>query len=168
MFSIELIASLFAAVLGAAVPAVKKILEELLKKNIGQDFFLKHPAGSAILKAFGLQSGGRADPVSLFKELSTASERMDTVVKQIQEYTQVREQAVSKLESQLGLLTQQEYDLKQRIAGLQNVPLPAAEYFAQLVEKREKKSALRDYILFLLGVLVSAGVAILLRKLGWA
>jgi hypothetical protein len=93
---------------------------------------------------------------------------MDAIVKQIQEYTKAREQAVAKLELGLGLLTQQEQELKQRIAGLQNVPLPAAEYFAQLVEKREKKSAVRDYVLFLLGVLVSAGVAILLRRLGWA
>jgi len=100
--------------------------------------------------------------------LSSASEKMDSIVRQVQEYTKGREQAVSKLESELGLLSQQEEELKQRIEGLRNVPLPAAEYFAQLVRKGERRSAFRDYILFLLGVIVTAGVGVLLRKLGWA
>lgn len=82
--------------------------------------------------------------------------------------TRVREEATAKLEAELGLLNQQERDLKDRIAQLKEVPLPAADYFAQLIDKREKRSALRDYLLFLLGVIVSAGVAVLLRRLGWA
>jgi hypothetical protein len=168
MLSIELVASILAAVLGAAVPALKTLIEGFLEKSVGEKFLSGHPAGLAVLKAFGLKTAARGDPAALFKELSAASERMDAAVKQIQDFTRAREQAVSKLESELGLLTQQEQDLKQRIAGLQNVPLPAAEYFAQMVEKREKKSAFRDYILFLLGVVVSAAVAVFLRKMGWA
>jgi hypothetical protein len=93
---------------------------------------------------------------------------MDVIVKQIQNYTEGREQAVAKLESQLGILSNQEQELKQRIQSLQNLPLPAAEYFAQLVSRSERRSALRDYILFLLGVLVTAGLGVLFRKLGWA
>lgn len=42
---------------------------------------------------------------------------------------------VSKLEKQLEHLLQQEQDLKRGVEGLQNVPSPAAEYFAQLADK---------------------------------
>jgi cell division protein FtsB len=93
---------------------------------------------------------------------------MDSIVRQVQEYTRGRELVVAKLESQLGLLSQQEQELKQRIESLRNVPLPAAELFAQMISRDEKRSARRDYFLFLLGVLVSAGVGIILKRLGWA
>jgi hypothetical protein len=73
-----------------------------------------------------------------------------------------------KLEGDLGVLSQQEQALQQRIEGLKNVPLPAAEYFASLVHRGEQRSALRDYALFTLGVLVSAGVTVVLRRLGLA
>jgi L-lysine 2,3-aminomutase len=93
---------------------------------------------------------------------------MDGIVARIQEYTKVREQSVTKLEEQLGLLTQQEEELRQRIEKLKDVPLPAAEYFASLVNKGEKSSALRDYVLFAAGVVVTAGVTILLKHFGLA
>ncbi len=43
-----------------------------------------------------------------------------------------------------------------------------AEYFATLVNKGEKSSALRDYILFTAGVVVSAIVAVVLKHFGLA
>jgi len=75
---------------------------------------------------------------------------------------------VTKLEAQLSQLTQEEGELRKRIEGLQQVPLPAAEYFATLVNKGEKSSALRDYILFTAGVVVSAIVAVVLKHFGLA
>ena len=73
------------------------------------------------------------------EELSTASREMDEIVNRIREYTRGRELAVAELESQLGALTQQEQELRRRVEGLQKVPLPAAEYFAQLVSREEKR-----------------------------
>jgi hypothetical protein len=58
--------------------------------------------------------------------------------------------------------------LKRRVESLKSVPIPAAEYFANLMEKGERKSAFRDYTLFLLGVIVSGIVAVVLRMLGLA
>ena len=69
---------------------------------------------------------------------------------------------------QLGDLTQQEGQLRKTIQELQQVPLPAAEYFASLVNKGEKSSALRDYVLFTAGVVVSAVVTVVLKHFGLA
>jgi len=146
---------------------VKALIENLVKRGIGEKFFREDPTGKLIANTLGLKRSAPG-PESLFKDLSLASTKMDEVVKQIQEYTKGREEAVLELQSQLGSLSQQEQELRQRIHSLKDVPLPAAEYFATLIEKREKRSALRDYVLFLVGVVVSAVVAVLLRKFGWA
>jgi hypothetical protein len=161
------LATVIAALLGAFIPAGRELIPLLIRKGIGRRFFNEHPLGKEIVKAFGIERSTDG-PEQMFEALSSASQKMDVIVKQIQNYTEGREQAVAELESHLGLLSQQEQEMKQRIQGLRNVPLPAAEYFAQLVNKSEKRSAYRDYVLFLLGVLVTAGVGVLLRKLGWA
>jgi len=164
---ITLLVTILSAAIGTLMPVAKELIRRLIKSGVGRNFFRETPAGRQIVRALGLEPS-LTGPEALFKELSSASQKMDAIVRQIQEYTQGREQAVAKLESQLGVLSQQEQEMKQRIQGLQNVPLAAAEYFAQLVNKGEKRSALRDYVLFLLGVVVSGGVGVLLRKMGWA
>jgi hypothetical protein len=161
-----LLAPLLAAGVGILGKLGFDLVRRLIESSVGDKFFRETPAGRQIVKALGLERS-LTGPEALFKELSAASQKMDVIVRQIQEYTQGREQAVAKLESQLGVLSLQEQEAKQRIQGLQNVPLAAAEYFAQLVDKREKRSALRDYVLFLIGVVVTSGVEVLLRKMGW-
>ena len=71
-----------------------------------------------------------------------------------------RETAVKGLEDQLASLSQREQELQARIDQLQNVPLPVAEHFAKLTSAGEKRSAMRDYILFALGVFVSTAISI--------
>jgi hypothetical protein len=164
--ALKLLVPILAAAVGVLVPLVQDLVGRLIKSGVGDKFFRETSAGRQIVKALGLERS-LTGPEVLFKELSAASQKMDVIVKQIQEYTQRREQAVAELESQLGVLSQQEQEMKQRIQGLQNVPLAAAEYFAQLVDKRERRSALRDYVLFLIGVVVTSGVEVLLRKMGW-
>ncbi len=80
----------------------------------------------------------------------------------------MRESAVAKLETQLGKLSQEEGQLRKTIEELQQVPLPAAEYFASLVNKDNKRGTLRDYVLFVAGVVVSAIVTIALKHFGLA
>jgi hypothetical protein len=91
---------------------------------------------------------------------------MDAIVARIQGQTRGREMAVTKLESQLGLHTKQKDELRTRLEGLKQVPLPAAGYSATLVSKGERSSALRDYGLFTAGVVVSAVIAIALKHFG--
>jgi len=80
----------------------------------------------------------------------------------------VREQAVKKLEEDLMALTMRESQLKTKIEHLEKIPLPVAEYFAELAKPGEKKSAKRDYILFGAGVAFSVITAVVLKQLGWA
>lgn len=166
VFSVQILAVLLSALVGAVIPLMKELVRDLRKKGKAQEFFASS-FGKAVLKALDLDKP-KDTPETLFKDLSEASSKMDGIVARIQEYTKGREQSVTKLESQLGLLTQQEEELRKRIEGLKQVPLPAAEYFATLVNKGEKSSAFRDYILFTAGVVVSAVVAVLLKHFGLA
>jgi hypothetical protein len=82
------------------------------------------------------------------------------------EFTKMRGSAVAELETKLENLSAQEGRLRQTIEHLQNIPLPAAEHFAELIKQEEKGSALRDYALFVAGVVVSAVVSIILKHYG--
>jgi len=124
-----------------------------------------------LLRAFALRHkliNETPEPAALFKELAKTSRMMDEVVSKIREYTAQRESAVHSLESQLSQLTSQEGELREKIRNLEAVPLPAAEYFAKLVDKGEGSSAKRDYALFTAGVIVSVIVTIILKHFGLA
>ena len=103
----------------------------------------------------------------LTESLTKASSEVDEVLSELARIARHREQAVKKLEMELGKLEGREKQLQKRIQELENVPLPVAEHFAKLMAAGEKRSALRDYILFGAGVVVSTVVAIILRSLGW-
>jgi hypothetical protein len=161
-----LLVAIFSTLVGALLPSLKELVRDLRKRSRGDEFF-KSTVGQALLKALGFDEQPDS-PATLFAELGEASKKMDAIVSRIQEYTRARETAVTKLESELGVLTEQEMELRKRIEGLQRVPLPAAEYFVSLISKGEKNSAWRDYILFTAGVIVSALVGIVLKHLGLA
>jgi len=102
----------------------------------------------------------------LIESLSKASDNIDSIMREIAEVGQQRETAITQLEKHLKSLSKQEKQLKEKINALEKVPLPAIEYFAKTTEKSERKSALRDYILFGAGVVVSALFTILFRFFG--
>lgn len=167
MFSetlLVVVAAGISAAAGGLLPAIKALLGEFAKSESGRAFFVTSQ-GKTIAKFFGLSNEVQS-PEGLFVELREASLKMDNLVQKIQVFSIEREKAIVKLESQLGIMSQQEQELSKRISSLKDVPLPAAEYFATLVSKGEGKSAKRDYVLFLLGVLVSSVIAILLKKFG--
>ena len=58
-------------------------------------------------------------------------------------------------------------ELKKKVEALQNVPLPAVSEFEKLMSKGDKRSAFRDYTLFISGVIVSIIVTIFLKKFGY-
>jgi hypothetical protein len=161
---LEILASICAALLGALLPIAKQLVRDLRKRHTAEEFFSSR-FGGAILATLGL--GVVADsPKQMFTELTETSQRLDRIVTRIQDYTTMRESAVAELETKLENLSAQEGRLRQTIEQLQNVPLPAAEHFAQLIKKEEKGSALRDYALFVAGVIVSAVVSIVLKHYG--
>jgi predicted nuclease with TOPRIM domain len=166
MFSLQIVVAVVSALVGAALPLVKAIIKVLQRSPRGEVFFAT-PFGKQVLATFDLDRP-RDTTATLFKELADASAKMDGIVARIREYTKGREPSVAKFEEQLGLLTQQEADLRKRIEDLKQVPLPAAQYFATLVNKREKSSALRDYLLFTAGIVVSAIVTVILKHFSLA
>jgi len=96
----------------------------------------------------------------------TASKEVDAVLSELSQVARDREKAVQKIEADLQSLQNREKELQKRIETLQNVPLPVAEYFAQLTVSGEKRNAKRDYVLFGAGVVVSTIIAILLKIFG--
>jgi hypothetical protein len=100
---------------------------------------------------------------SLLKSLQSASAEVDSILQEITEVSQAREQRLRTLESKLEELSKHEKELQSRIDSLKTVTLPVVEYFLQSTEKAEKRSAFRDYLLFILGIIVSTVVTVLLK-----
>ena len=99
----------------------------------------------------------------LSAELARSSEEVDKTLEEMEMVSRVREEALKSLEAKLSELAEREKDMQTRIDSLKSVPLPAAEYFLEMTEKSEKRSAARDYILFGAGVVVSTVIAIVLK-----
>jgi uncharacterized protein HemX len=105
----------------------------------------------------------REKMAALTGSLADASKEVDRILNEMSEVARQREAAISDLETQLGTMTEREKQLQEKISTLEKVPLPAVEYFVQELEKGDKRSAWRDYMLFGLGVVVSTVVAIILK-----
>lgn len=105
---------------------------------------------------------------SLSATLTKSSREVDSVIQDLQEVAADRASAVKKLEEDLQALSDRESKLRTKIEHLEKVPLPVAEYFAELSSPGERKSARRDYILFGAGIVFSVVTAIVLKQLGVA
>lgn len=165
---LDLLVPILAAAAGVLIPALRKLLQDLIAISNQRENLVKSKAGRIVLNILGISENNPARKhQKLFSDLARASTEMDRIVREIEAFTKGRQLAVSKIERDLQMLSEQESELKKRVEGLQNVPLPAAEFFANIIEEREKRSAVRDYLLFLAGVVVSAVVAVVLKKLGY-
>jgi chromosome segregation ATPase len=98
--------------------------------------------------------------------LTEASRQVDQVLLELATVAKEREKTVRELEANMQLLEKRENDMKARIEHLEKVPLPAIEHFAEIMNRGEKRSATRDYMLFGAGVVVSTVIAIGLKALG--
>jgi len=161
---LEIVASICAALLGALFPIIKDLVRDLRKNRAAEQFFSTR-LGAVVLAVLGLAAVADS-PKQMFTELGEASQRLDQIVAQIQDYTRMRESAVAELETKLESLSSQEGQLRKTIEQLQAVLLPAADRFAELIKKEEKGSALRDYALFVAGVAVNPIVSIILKHYG--
>jgi len=88
---------------------------------------------------------------------------MDSLIIELSEVAREREESVKKIETDLANLQSRETEMKERIGNLKKVPLPVAEYFAELTSQGEKRSARRDYLLFGAGAVVSTVITIILK-----
>lgn len=161
---ISVIAALIAALSGALLPAMQELIKNIARRRPAA---FKSPFGRLLLQLGGVKPKEKNEAAILLGELSRASSDMDRIVTEIGRLTKERQSRIMRLETDLTLLSEREQELKTRIEGLEKTPLPVAEYFAKLVERTEKRSAARDYGLFLGGVVLTSVIAIVLRKLGW-
>lgn len=99
----------------------------------------------------------------LTENLSKASREVDAVLVELARVAKDRAQAVQQLESDLAKMEGREKELKETIDALEKTPLPVAEHFAKLVAPGEKRSAVRDYLLFGAGVVVSTAIGIAIQ-----
>jgi len=114
---------------------------------------------------------GKPEPKKTYTEriyelthsLTNASAEVDSILAEMSRVTKEKQSSVDKLEKGLVDLEKQENELKDRIATLENVPIPVAEHFAKFIESGEHRGAKRDYILFGAGVLVTTLIAILIQ-----
>jgi predicted nuclease with TOPRIM domain len=103
----------------------------------------------------------------LIQSLTKASADVDYVLQEMAEVSHERESAIAKLEEELKSLAEREKHLQEKVETLEKVPLPAVEHFVSILEKGEKRSALRDYALFGAGVVVSAVMSIVFKLFGF-
>lgn len=145
MFDITLV-SLVLGLLSGLLP----LLERFLRKQLGRE-----------------KEESYSDKLSrLTNSLQKASGEVDDLLKELASVATTRASAVADLEAQLRQLSNREQELKKRVEDLQATPIPVAEHFAALISKGERRSAMRDYALFGMGVVVSTVIAIILRIAG--
>jgi len=99
----------------------------------------------------------------LIENLSKASREVDAVLTELARVAKERANAVQQLENDLVTMEGREKELKERIDALEKTPLVIAEHFAKLVAPSEKRSAMRDYLLFGSGVVVSTAISIVIQ-----
>ena len=99
----------------------------------------------------------------LTESLSKASREVDAVLVELARVAQNRAKAVQLLETDLATMEGREKELQERIQALEKTPIAVAEHFAKLVAPGERRSALRDYLLFGAGVVVSTAIGIAIQ-----
>jgi hypothetical protein len=118
-------------------------------------------------------NAGQPKPFSIrLRELTTnlqaSSKQVDEVIKEISGIAETRQAAIKRLETDLENLEAREKSLKERVDLLEKIPIPVAEHLATVMQPGERRSAVRDYILFLAGVVTSTIISIVLHLVGLA
>jgi methyl-accepting chemotaxis protein len=103
---------------------------------------------------------------SLLKILKSSSEEIDKTFEEISFLSQEKEKKIEEIEKKLNQLVDKEKELTSKIQTLEKVPLEAINHFEASLEKKNRRSAYRDYILFFLGILFSIIISVILKKIG--
>ena len=98
-------------------------------------------------------------------ELNESSSEVDEVLKELATVAEQRQEAAQKLQAELRQLEQKEKELQERVQALQDIPIPVADYFAEIAAQGERRSAWRDYVLFGAGLIAAKPIDIVLGRL---
>lgn len=99
------------------------------------------------------------------ENIKRASIEMDRVMQEFASISAERQKTIDLLEGKLIQLSEQESMLNQKIQSLEKVPLEAIRHFEETLTKGDRRSARRDYLLFILGILASVIVTFILKAL---
>ena len=99
----------------------------------------------------------------LSSELARASSDVEHVLEELAIVSRSRTEALANLEQRVKELAQNEKELQTRMQTLKSISLPAAEYFLEASGKPKARNLWRDYILFGLGALASAAIALAIK-----
>jgi len=102
----------------------------------------------------------------LVKNLTETSKEVDNILVEIARTAQDREAKIKALEDEIKHLEISENEYKERIENLKNIPLPAIDHLMKQIEPSEKRNARRDYVLFFLGIVISAIGSLIFNILG--
>ena len=105
---------------------------------------------------------------TLLNNLKSSSKEIDKAFEEIKNLSIEKEKSLNQLEQTLTSLTEKEHELNTKIKTLEKVPIEAIKHFEDVLSKGDKRSAYRDYLLFLLGIFVSIIISIVLKKLNIA
>jgi len=97
------------------------------------------------------------------KNLKNATLDIDKVVEEIGSISKEKQETIAKLETELKTLEEKEITMKERIGALEKVPIEAVKHFEDILKRGDKRSARRDYLLFIGGVVVTTIIAIILN-----
>lgn len=162
---IEIIAGLLAVILGGIYPLLKELFELILKKALRKGELNKYQKTLADIFEIETEKP-KSYKLRLEETLSTLNKAFKEVDKATEEFTilmKEKEQTIDILEKKLTELSKEEAEIKERVDTLQKVPLEAISHFEEIINKGDKRSALRDYLLFVSGIVVSVIVTIILK-----
>lgn len=104
----------------------------------------------------------------LLQTLKASSNEIDNVFLEISTLSKDKEGSIQELEKTVQTLSQRENELKTKIETMEKVPIEAIRHFEEVLNKGDKRSAYRDYLLFFLGIVFSIIISIILKSLGYA
>lgn len=88
----------------------------------------------------------------LTSRLSRATGEIDDTVRQIQQLAEEQQSTLADLDFVVFDLESKEQEMRERIAALEDVSLPAVEHLTKLMEPGERRARNRDWIIFILGL----------------
>ncbi|CAM4400289.1 hypothetical protein [Flavobacterium terrigena] len=162
---IEIIAGLIATLLGGILPILRTIAKEFLESSIKKGQIGK--TQEFIAKLFDIEINEQKSYKQRLEDtlsvLKNAFVEVDKATVEFSELMKEKEKNIDAIEKRLAELSNEEINLKTKVETLQKVPLEALTHFEAILNKGDKRSALRDYLLFISGIIASVIVTLILK-----
>ncbi|NHM04319.1 hypothetical protein [Flavobacterium celericrescens] len=162
---IEIIATLISALLGGLLPLTKTIAKKFITNSVKAGKVGK--TEEFIAKVFDLEINETKTYKQRLEDtltiLKSAFAEVDKATIEFTDLMKEKEKNIDELEQRLSKLSTEESSLKNKVETLQKVPLEALDHFETILNKGDKRSALRDYLLFISGIIASVIVTLILK-----